>query len=211
MRTGNAAVNSSCAQPPPPLGLLRGICPPCHSRGWGIWKFYAARRPGICQPRASDTHAVSYQNTELYRRFVKDGKKLKRFVKACSRFYACISSLLIKPELHSETRELSTWINVLLVIESSFSWYYLKNILDGGRGICPLFSSPLRGICHPSPPKNANARGQPERGGWGGVGLVWGAGRSWNWLMHNSETCWVHYNSPYITFFFPPSFARTSK
>ena len=34
--------------------------------------------------------------------FVKDGKKLKRFVKACSRFYARISSLLIKPELHSE-------------------------------------------------------------------------------------------------------------
>ena len=29
-------------------------------------------------------------------------------VKACSRFYTCISSLLIKPELHSETRELST-------------------------------------------------------------------------------------------------------
>ena len=33
---------------------------------------------------------------------LKDRKKLKRFVKACSRFYACISSLLIKPELHSE-------------------------------------------------------------------------------------------------------------
>ena len=29
-------------------------------------------------------------------------------VKACSRFYACISSLLNKPELHSESRELST-------------------------------------------------------------------------------------------------------
>ena len=41
--------------------------------------------------------------------YVKDGKKLKRFVKACSRFYACISSLLIKPELHRGTRELSTW------------------------------------------------------------------------------------------------------
>ena len=31
---------------------------------------------------------------------VKDGKKLKRFVKAFSPFYAYISSLLIKPELH---------------------------------------------------------------------------------------------------------------
>ena len=52
---------------------------------------------------------------------LKDRKKLKRFVKACSRFYACISSLLIKPELHSETQELSTGINVILVIELSFS------------------------------------------------------------------------------------------
>ena len=40
--------------------------------------------------------------------FVKDGKKLNRFVKACSRFYPCISSLLIKRELHSATRELLT-------------------------------------------------------------------------------------------------------
>ena len=61
----------------------------------------------------------------------RTGKNWSRIVKACSRFYACISSLLIKPELHmSETRELSTWINVSLVIESSFPWYYLKNILS---------------------------------------------------------------------------------
>ena len=34
---------------------------------------------------------------------VKDRKKLKRVVKVCSRFYACFSSLLIKPKLlHSE-------------------------------------------------------------------------------------------------------------
>ena len=60
----NASVNSSCAQPqhfPPPPRLLRGICQPCQSRGWGICKFCAARGPGICQPRAFDTHAVSYQ------------------------------------------------------------------------------------------------------------------------------------------------------
>ena len=37
-------------------------------------------------------------------------------VKACSRFYACISSLLIKPELYSETWELSTWINVFWLV-----------------------------------------------------------------------------------------------
>ena len=137
-----ASVNSSCAQPPP--GLLRGICPPCQSRGWGICKFCAAWGPGICQPRgqprAFDTHAVFYPNITTQRILLeKPGdwlicqgreKLLKRFVKAFSWFYACISSLLIKPELHSETRELSTWINVILVIESSFSWYYLKNILS---------------------------------------------------------------------------------
>ena len=53
-------------RPAPPPGLLRGICPPCQSRGWGICKFCTARGPGICQPpghsRAFDTHAVSYQN-----------------------------------------------------------------------------------------------------------------------------------------------------
>ena len=57
-------------------------------------------------------HAVSYQDITIQRILlekkkqigssVKDRKKLKRFVKACSRFYACISSLLIKPEFHSE-------------------------------------------------------------------------------------------------------------
>ena len=65
----NASVNSSRAQhqpPTPPPRLLRGICPPCQSQGWGISKFCAARRPGICQPssqpQAFDTHEVSYQN-----------------------------------------------------------------------------------------------------------------------------------------------------
>ena len=97
--------------PPPPPGLLRGICPPCHSRGWGICKFCTARGPGICQPpghfRAFDTHAVSYQNITTQRILLgkkadwlicQDRKKLETVVKACSWFYACISSLLVKPE-----------------------------------------------------------------------------------------------------------------
>ena len=59
--------------------------------------------------------------------------------------------------------------------------------VDGGRDICPLFSSPPRGIwqlksTHPREfaiqgKKNANARGSAR-----GVGR--GAERSWNWLMH---------------------------
>ena len=53
--------------------------------------------------------------------------------------------------------------------------------VDGGRGICPFFSSPLRGIRQLKSPhprefaiqgkKNANARGQSGGGG---------AGRRWN-------------------------------
>ena len=122
------------AAPSPFPGLPRGNCPPCQSWGWRICQPRG-------QPRAFDTHAVSYQNITTQRILLEkqadwlicqgsDGKKLKRFVKACSRFCACISSLLIKPEFHSKTRELSRWINVFLVTESSFSWYYLKNILS---------------------------------------------------------------------------------
>ena len=46
-----------------------------------------------------------------------------KIVKACSRFDACISSLLIKPELHSKIGSYQ--------LESTFfgSGYYLKNIL----------------------------------------------------------------------------------
>ena len=57
--------------------------------------------------------------------------------------------------------------------------------VDEGRGSCPLFSSPPRGVWQLKSPhprefaiqgkKNANARGS-ARGG---------AGRRWNWLMHN--------------------------
>ena len=86
--------------PPPPPRLLRGICPPSQSQGWGICKFCAARGPGICQPRgqpqAFDTQAVSYQNITTQGILLENQadwlicqgrEKLKRFVKACSRFY----------------------------------------------------------------------------------------------------------------------------
>ena len=104
--------------PPPPPGLLRGICPPCQSQGWGISKFFAARGPGICQPRgqtrAFNKHAVSFQHITTQRillekqaeRLICQGREKIEEVKACSRCYACFSSLLIKAELHSGTREL---------------------------------------------------------------------------------------------------------
>ena len=57
--------------------------------------------------------------------------------------------------------------------------------VDRGRGICPLFASPPRGIWQLKSPhprefaiqgkKNANARGSVWEGG---------ARRRWNWLMH---------------------------
>ena len=102
-----SSVNSSCAQPPLPPGLLWGICPTCQSRGSGICKFCTAHGPGFCQPRghsrAFDTYAVSYQNITTQKALlekkqigssVKGRNKLRRVVKAFSPFYACISSLL---------------------------------------------------------------------------------------------------------------------
>ena len=78
----NASVNSTCAQPP--SGQLRGICPPCQSRGWGICKCCTARGPGICQPpgqsRAFDTHAVSYQNITT-QKVLLEKKQIGSFVK----------------------------------------------------------------------------------------------------------------------------------
>ena len=121
--------------PTPHPGLLRGICPPCQSRGWGVCKVSAAQGRALPTPGPTPSFwhpAVSYQNKlsrGLYWKkkesgsSVKDGKKLKRFVKAFSRYYACISSLLIKPELHSEVgsyRRKPTffghWIKFLLML-----------------------------------------------------------------------------------------------
>ena len=44
-------MHQSISAAPSPPGQLRGICPPCQSRGRGISQFLATRGPGICQPR----------------------------------------------------------------------------------------------------------------------------------------------------------------
>ena len=131
----NASVNSSCAQNPAHPGLLRGIR-----------KFCTARGLGICQPRdhsrAFDTHAVSYQNITIHMVLleekqigssVKDRNKLKRVIKACSRFYACISSLLIKTELQSQNRSyrcestfFGYWIKFLLILFEEHPFIFIK-------------------------------------------------------------------------------------
>ena len=97
---------------PPPPGLLRGICSPCQSRGWGICKFctaQAARHLPTPGPLASFSHARSFLSEYNYSEgfigsSVKDRNKLKRVVKVWSQFYACISSLHIKIELDSKNR-----------------------------------------------------------------------------------------------------------
>ena len=58
--------------PPPSPGLLRGICPPCQSRGWGICKFC----PGICQSRG---HSNIVRRSEISTLF-KHGKWLSKLV-----------------------------------------------------------------------------------------------------------------------------------
>ena len=118
--------------PPPPPGYC-GAFACLVSPGGGAFANFslpggrAFFNPGAI-PKLLNTHAVSYQNITTQRVLlekkqigssVKDRNKLKRVVKACSRFYACISSLLIKPELHSEIGAID--VNQrFLVIESNF-------------------------------------------------------------------------------------------
>ena len=113
--------------PPSPPGLLRGICPPCQSRGWGICKFCTARGLGICQPQdhswAFDTHAVTYQNITTRRFYWK--KKAdwlicqgEEYIEEASKGMLSILCMHIKPELHSENR--SYWC------ESMFFRYWIK-------------------------------------------------------------------------------------
>ena len=99
----NATVNSSCAQPPPPPGATAGhlqiLCRPGagHLPISGPFPSFWPARGFLSE--YSYTEDFTGKQIGLS---VKDRKKFKRVVKACPWFYACISSLLIKPELHSE-------------------------------------------------------------------------------------------------------------
>ena len=114
-----ASVNSTCAQPPGYCRVFAHLVSP----GGGAFANFAL--PGgraFANPRAIP---------ELLTRTrfpIKNRNKLQRVVKACFWFYldVCISSLLIKPELHSEIGAID--VNQrFLVIESNFCWYYVKN------------------------------------------------------------------------------------
>ena len=108
-----ASVNSSCTQHPP--RATAGHLPVLSVPGVGHLQILCCLGAGHLPTRshswAFDTHAVSYQKITTQRILLgkkadwlicQGQEKLKRFVKACSWFYACISSLLIEPELHSE-------------------------------------------------------------------------------------------------------------
>ena len=195
--------------PPPTPGYCGGFARLVRPRGGAFANFSLPRGRAFASPGAipelSNTNAVSYQNITTKRVLpekkrigssVKDRNKLKRVVKACSRFYACISSLLIKPKLHSEIEELSMWINVFWLLKLTetknrtlkcLKWNYstvrsMKNVAvlteDGAfalyfrphPGDLTAQKFPPPGICHPRQ-KNANARGQPG-GGWAKVELT---------------------------------------
>ena len=112
------SIPAAPSAPPPPWAIV-GRLPtlsPCQSRGRGICKLCFALGPGICQPRGYSQdfgmHTVSYQNittqrillemTNILAQLSRKGRNWRAVVKACSRFYACIFSLLIKPESHGE-------------------------------------------------------------------------------------------------------------
>ena len=110
----NVSVNSRCAhtQPPPPTPGYCGAFAHLVNPGEGHLQILRCSGPGICQPlgqpRTFDRHAVSYQNIPTQRILMEKQADWLIFqgegkiVKACFRFDACISSLLIKPELHSK-------------------------------------------------------------------------------------------------------------
>ena len=93
---------------------------------------------------------------------------------------------LIKPKNHS----------LKCLIRHYLTVWSIKNVavLTEDGGICPLFSSPPRGIWQLKSPqprefaiqgkKNAKARGSAR--GWAQGGG--GDGHSWNWLMHYMNT-----------------------
>ena len=121
----NASVNSSCEQPPPPPRATAGHLPAFSVLGVGHLQILRCPGAGhLSTPGLfpSFWHARGFLSEYNYTVDIT-GKKADWLIfqgqgvlKACSRFYACISSLLIKPELNGETRELSKWINVFWLV-----------------------------------------------------------------------------------------------
>ena len=126
-------MHQSIPTAPSPLPGYCGAfsCPPCQSRGLGICKFCAVRGPGICQPRgqprAFDTHAVSYQNITTQRILLKKKQAdwlicqgREKIEEVCKGMFSILCMhffIAIKPELHSE---IGSYRRQSTVIESNF-------------------------------------------------------------------------------------------
>ena len=142
MHQSVASVSSGCAQHPPPPRGYSG-----QSRGWSIFQILCCPGSGHLPtpgPFPSFRHArgflSEYNYTEDFigkesrlAQLSRRGKNWWGVVKACSWFYTCISSLLIKSELHSEIgsyqREstfFGYWIKFLLILFEKHPFVFIK-------------------------------------------------------------------------------------
>ena len=142
---------SSTHPPPLPPGLLRSICPPFQSRGWGIYKFCAARGPGICQPGgdspAFDKRAVFNQHITTQRILLgtkadwlicHGHAKIKEVCKGmflilCMLFFIAYQTGITGSEIRSyrcESTFFGYWIKFLLILFEKHSFHIHKTIHD---------------------------------------------------------------------------------
>ena len=127
-----ASVNSTCAQPPPPSppGLLRGICLPWQSQGWGI-KLQILRCPGAGHlPTPGQTpnswHArgflLDYNYTEDVTvktsrlAYLSRTGKIEEVCKGIFLILCMHFFIAYQARITWRNRELSTWINVFWLL-----------------------------------------------------------------------------------------------
>ena len=132
-----SSVNFSCAHPPPPLRATAGHLPAVSVR-LGMGHLQILRYPGTGHLPTlglfpSFWHARGFLSEYNYTEdfagknkhissSIKDRKKLKRVIKACSRFYACISCCLLSQDYEAKAgaidviqRSSLNWIKFLLI------------------------------------------------------------------------------------------------
>ena len=126
-----SALALSITPAPAPSGYCEVFARLVGPRGGAlVSKFWGARGSCICQlrghTRAFNTHVISYPNITTQRILLEKRadwlicQGWEKIVGGCKAFYACISSLLIKLELHGEIGSYRRESTFLLVIESSF-------------------------------------------------------------------------------------------
>ena len=96
------------SQTPPPAtaGHLPALLGAVHLPTTGLFPSFWHARSFLSEYLTTQRVLLEKKQTGS---FVKDRNILKRVVKACSRFYACISSLLIKPTIHTYNGGQKCW------------------------------------------------------------------------------------------------------